>query len=203
MPRRTASTSAPTKSARLAISFMNEMRVASMALAAYLVSSALGTSIHTIRSWWRLSEAYKRPIASLACSPIGVRGMPTTMRSGCMKSSMAAPSFKNSGLDTTTNGRSALPQTLSSAATAWVTRSAVPTGTVDLFTMTMGPVMARATCCAAAITCARSAEPSSCGGVPTAMNMISAWVTAAGMSPVKLRRLPWVLRTIRASRPGS
>jgi len=33
----------------LAISFMNEMRVANMALAAYLVSSALRTSIYTVR----------------------------------------------------------------------------------------------------------------------------------------------------------
>ncbi len=40
MPRRTWRTSAPTWSQRFAISFMNEMRVASMALAAYFVSSA-------------------------------------------------------------------------------------------------------------------------------------------------------------------
>ena len=37
---RTESTSAPTRSQSMATSFMNEMRVASMALAAYLVSSA-------------------------------------------------------------------------------------------------------------------------------------------------------------------
>ena len=40
MPRRTWSTSAPSRSQSAAISFMKEMRVASMALAAYLVSSA-------------------------------------------------------------------------------------------------------------------------------------------------------------------
>ena len=40
MPRRTWSTSAPSRSQTAAISFMKEMRVASMALAAYLVSSA-------------------------------------------------------------------------------------------------------------------------------------------------------------------
>ncbi len=40
IPLRTISTSAPTRSHRLAISFMNEIRVASMALAAYLVISA-------------------------------------------------------------------------------------------------------------------------------------------------------------------
>ena len=43
--RRTWSTSAPTRSQTLATSFMNEMRVASMALAAYFDSSALAQSI--------------------------------------------------------------------------------------------------------------------------------------------------------------
>jgi hypothetical protein len=42
---RTWSTSAPTASQTFATSFMNEMRVASMAFAAYLHSSALGQSI--------------------------------------------------------------------------------------------------------------------------------------------------------------
>jgi len=57
MPRRTCSTSAPSRSARLAISFMNEMRVASIALAAYLVSSAERTSITIRRSWLRWNGA--------------------------------------------------------------------------------------------------------------------------------------------------
>src|SRR5438132_9906177 len=42
MPRRTSSMSAPIASARFATSFMNEMRVASIELAAYLVSPADG-----------------------------------------------------------------------------------------------------------------------------------------------------------------
>ncbi len=45
MPLRTESTSAPTFSQSKARSFMKEMRVASMALAAYLVSSALRVSM--------------------------------------------------------------------------------------------------------------------------------------------------------------
>ena len=45
MPRRTASMSAPSDSASIASSFMKLIRVASMALAAYLVSSAEATSI--------------------------------------------------------------------------------------------------------------------------------------------------------------
>ena len=57
MPRRTASISAPTRSARFASSFMNEMRVASMALAAYLVNSAERTSMYSVRSRLRLNGA--------------------------------------------------------------------------------------------------------------------------------------------------
>ena len=45
---RTWFTSAPTTSQMRAISFMNEMRVASMALAAYLVISADGGSMNRI-----------------------------------------------------------------------------------------------------------------------------------------------------------
>ena len=45
---RTLSTSAPNRSQTFAISFMNEMRVASIAFAAYLHSSALAQSITMI-----------------------------------------------------------------------------------------------------------------------------------------------------------
>jgi hypothetical protein len=45
IPSRTLFTSAPTRSQICAISFMKEMRVASIAFAAYLVSSAERTSI--------------------------------------------------------------------------------------------------------------------------------------------------------------
>ena len=48
MPLRTWSMLAPTRMQMFAISFMNEMRVASMALAAYLVSSADSTSMWMI-----------------------------------------------------------------------------------------------------------------------------------------------------------
>ena len=66
MPMRTRSRSAPRRSARLASSFMNEILVANMALAAYLVRSAERTSITTMRSWLRLKGAYKVFIASIA-----------------------------------------------------------------------------------------------------------------------------------------
>src|SRR5205814_1960982 len=48
IPCRTCSISAPSSSARLASSFMNEMRVASIALAAYLVSSAARSRDHVL-----------------------------------------------------------------------------------------------------------------------------------------------------------
>ncbi len=91
------------------------------------------------------------------------------MRSGRMKSSTAAPSFRNSGLETTAKPMST-PRAASSSAIASRTRSAVPTGTVDLSTTIRGSVMCRPMLRAAASTYCRSAEPSSSGGVPTAMN---------------------------------
>jgi len=45
------------------------------------------------------------------------------------------PSFRNSGLETTSNLMSDLPRLVSSSLTAFRTFSAVPTGTVDLSTM--------------------------------------------------------------------
>ncbi len=115
---------------------MKLMRVASMALAAYLVSSALRTSISTSFSWLRLNGAYSWRISLVAT----VSSLPTTMRSGRMKSSMAAPSFRNSGLLTTEND-SVLPRLSSSSWMAARTLSAVPTGTVDLSTTTTGVSM--------------------------------------------------------------
>ena len=57
MPLRTHSMSAPTRSASCDSSFMKLMRVANMALAAYLVNSALRRSISTSLSWLRMKGA--------------------------------------------------------------------------------------------------------------------------------------------------
>jgi hypothetical protein len=57
---------------------MKLMRVASIALAAYLVNSALRTSITCRRSWLRMKGAYSARISSVARSS----SLPTTMRSG-------------------------------------------------------------------------------------------------------------------------
>ena len=56
---------------------------------------------------------------------------------------------------------------------------------------------------ATAITWRRSAEPSSSGGVPTAMIWNSPWATAAFASVEKLRRPFLRLRAISSLRPGS
>ncbi len=63
--------------------------------------------------------------------------------------------------------------------------------------------MLRATLSATASTYCRSAEPSSSGGVPTAMNWISACATASATSVVKRSRPSPTLRATIASSPGS
>ncbi len=92
------------------------------------------------------------------------------MRAGFMKSTMAEPSRRNSGHETTLNdtGRVWLEVTMSE------TQSPVPTGTVDLLTMMIDCFMCLAICSAAERTYLRSASPSTPSGVPTAMNAKSA-----------------------------
>jgi len=128
--------------------------------------------------------------------------LPITTRSGRMKSSTAAPSFRNSGFDTTVNGTAA-PRSASAAAIAARTASAVPTGTVDLSTTIRCAAMCRPIVRAAATTCCRSAEPSSSGGVPTAMNWICPCATLAAASVVKRRRPAARLRATISASPGS
>ena len=79
---------------------MKEMRVARMALAAYLLSSALAQSITMIGAPVRVNGRYSSRIVSAA----RVSVVPMTTRSGRRKSSTAAPCFRNSGLLTTAYG---------------------------------------------------------------------------------------------------
>ena len=127
MPRRTSSMLAPTLLQRLAISFMNEMRVASIALAAYLVSSAEATSIWRMGLPVRTKGSYSSAMIRAARS----ESAPITTRFGLRKSSIAAPSFRNSGFETTSKGWWVV------SASAAATCLAVPTGTVDLSTTTV------------------------------------------------------------------
>ncbi len=193
MPLRTRLTSAPTASHSCAIWFMNEIRVASIAFAAYLVISADRVSMKMSGLPVRTNGAYSSSRTVAASS----ESTPTTTRSGFMKSSTAAPSLRNSGFEHTWNA-------------VWVwraistrTRSAVPTGTVLLVMTIFGArkfsPMVRAT----ASTWRRSADPSSSGGVPTAMNTTSARRTASPTSAVNCSRPSRWLRDTRGSSPGS
>ena len=106
---------------------MNEIFVASIAFAAYLHISALWQSITMIGAPVRVNGAYSSVMSCVA------RGSsaPITTRSGFMKSSTAAPCFRNSGLLTTLNG-CVVSRRMTSR-----TRAAVPTGTVLLSTTTL------------------------------------------------------------------
>ena len=101
MPRRTSLMSAPIRSHRLAISLMKLIFVASMALATYLVISALSGDIDQERL---LGAQERRVQLAEHARPTSGRRTPTTTRSGFMKSSIAAPSLRNSGLLATSNG---------------------------------------------------------------------------------------------------
>ena len=114
-----------------------------------------------------------------------------------MKSSTAAPSLRNSGFEQMCTGCSV------SASMAARTRAAVPTGTVLLVITTFGPSMLSPMVFATASTCWRSALPSSPGGVPTAMKMISDSRTACASSVVNVSRPSSRFRATSGSSPGS
>ena len=97
MPFITCVTSAPASSQMLAMAFMNEILVDRNAFDAYLMISADGTSTMIIG---RSSGAYSSSSDMATCCV----GAPITMRSGRSVSSMAQPSRRNSGLDTTSKG---------------------------------------------------------------------------------------------------
>ena len=157
---------------------MNEMRVARIEFAAYLHSSALAVSIIMIGAPVRVNGPYSSRITSADRSS----SVPITTRSGFMKSSIAAPCLRNSGLLTTLNG------CVVSFAIVACTFFAVPTGTVLLSTMTVYLSIARPMSRATPSTCCKSAEPSSPCGVPTAMKTISEARTDDGRSVVKISR---------------
>ena len=78
----------------------------------------------------RYSGLYNIDINCLAFSV----SMPTTTLSGLMKSSIALPSRKNSGFETTSKRASGFIFFI-----IFFTSAPVPTGTVDLFTITVYP----------------------------------------------------------------
>ena len=125
-PLLTILTSAPTISHRLAISFIKLIRVASIALEAYLIISAERISVNIILYRLSVKGLYSR---SISFSPFS-DSTPTTTLSGLIKSFMASPSLRNSGLEATSKGISSLPLFFNSSAIISFTKSEVPTGTV-------------------------------------------------------------------------
>src|SRR3990172_1445344 len=99
-----------------------------------------------------------------------------------MKSTMAEPSRRNSGQETTqkSTGLGWARFTISA------TQSPVPTGTVDLLMMINGPVIDSAIDVAAAATYCRSASPCTPEGVPTAIKANSVPSTASLYEVVKV-----------------
>ena len=71
---------------------MKLILVASIALAAYLVSSALRGSMNIILSWLRLNDSYMRRNSAIVASDRA----PIMIRSGLRASATAEPSFRNS-----------------------------------------------------------------------------------------------------------
>ena len=107
---------------------MKLILVARKAFDAYLMSSALSRPVARIGVSIRFSGRYS------SRSRASARGLstPMTTRSGRMKSLIAAPSRRNSGLEATSKSASGR-----SSRTIRATCRAVPTGTVDLSTMTV------------------------------------------------------------------
>ena len=109
---------------------MKVIFIARKALAAYLISSDVRRPVNSSGVSFRFSGRYSSVIGARARSS----SMPTTTRSGRLKSLMAAPSRRNSGLDTTANSASGRVSRM-----IFSISSPVPTGTVDLVTMTVKP----------------------------------------------------------------
>src|SRR6266516_2115537 len=100
IPRDTSCTSAPHFSQRSAISLMKVILVARKALDAYLMSSAERRPVKRIGVSLMNSGRYSSRITRRARSS----SVPITMRSGRLKSSIAAPSRKNSGSQLANDG---------------------------------------------------------------------------------------------------
>ena len=172
---------------------MNEMRVANIAFDAYFVISADRGSMRIIGAPLRVNGLYNSSISSKSSSD----SAPMTTRSGRKKSSIAAPSFKNSGLEQTD-----ILCSVCDCANS-LTFAAVPTGTVDLSTISFGPFATAPIDSATLNTAVKSAPPSASDGVPTAIKTMRASPTAVFKSVVKLRRPLRTFDTTNSDKPGS
>lgn len=128
--------------------------------------------------------------------------VPTMTLSGFMKSETASPSLRNSGFDTTSKAMSS-PRAARAAATSSRTRSAVPTGTVDLSTTMSGPRMCSPIWRGHAFHKGKIAGAIGTRGRPTVMKANSASSNPSARLVVNRRRPSCRLRLTRSSRPGS
>ena len=198
IPLRTMFTSAPTISHKFAISFIKLIRVANIEFAAYLVISADGISMKITRKLFNKNGLYSLDINFSARAD----STPTTTRSGLIKSLIAFPSFRNSGLEATS--KSTFTPLLSNS--SWITARtllAVPTGTVLLVTTSLYCFILRPMVRATSNTYFKSALPSSSGGVPTALNITSTSSRQLSNEVVNFNRFAFILRSTISSNPFS
>ncbi len=134
-------TSPPAASQTSAIALMKEIFVARKELAAVLTSSAVGKSVTTSGVPSAIGVSYTSRSSFSARSP----WTPITIRSGCRVSCTAKPSRRNSGFHASSTPSPAGASSASFAAS----RSAEPTGTVDLPTTSTGRVRCGASDCIA------------------------------------------------------
>jgi hypothetical protein len=125
MPLATSDVGADTFSQMSATALMKLIFVARKALLAYLIISALNTSVMSIGRFERGVQLKQRHGDALR------RGADDDAVGVKRVSAMAEPSRRNSGFETTSN--STLRRLFFSMISR--TKSPVPTGTVDLFTM--------------------------------------------------------------------
>ena len=127
-------------------------------------------------------------------------GTPTTIRSGRRVSSTARPSRRNSGFHATSTASPAGARRRSSA----TSRAVVPGGTVDLPTISAGPVRCGASAATAPNTWDRSyPEWSGRPGVPTPRKCTVPKRAASSKLVVNASRPVLVCRASRSSRSGS
>mmetsp|Transcript_39027 Transcript_39027/g.76294 ORF Transcript_39027/g.76294 Transcript_39027/m.76294 type:complete len:237 (-) Transcript_39027:322-1032(-) len=206
----TWSMSAPDASQTAESALTDEMRCARKALAMSLATSADHTFAVMMRSLGTQC-LYTEASASIASKPPGVCKPPIKTLSGIVRSSMAVPSARNSGLESTWKETPGGPQ----AARTQDMASAVCTGTVLFSTMILVLPFSSPSDAEQALAMDRAApsqyvrsaarplpKPYSLVGVLTDTKMISACRTASSISVVKKSRLPRTASTT-SLRPGS
>lgn len=194
-------TLAPVASQRAEMELIDDTRWARKALATSLDSSEDHRLVVRICSGGTQCAHTDTSVAA-AAFPSGVCTPPMSTRSGAIRSGIAVPSARNSGLDSTWNWS---PFSLHSS--TWRTACAVRTGTV-LFSTTILPLsdtsaILRAQSSQFLTLAARPAPiPMVLVGVLTEMKMMSAFLISASMSVEKKRFLPQHFSTT-SRRPGS